>query len=107
MYSIADLIYCLNKRESVSGSCPHVDVAMARRDEIRWEVFWKMIDMCLKKGYLGSSVRPSLFVYLSVGIGWLLRERKYSKLYSAGSGVNSVAVDLGGAMSRQFRFDQF
>jgi hypothetical protein len=58
--------------------------------------------MCLAKFNLGSKVRPNILGCLTVGISVLLMFRFSCVLYSAGSVVNSVAVDLIGFNSNLF-----
>ena len=54
----------------------------------------------------GSSVTPSILGFLTVGMRVLLILRFSVLLYSAGSGVKRVAVDLSGFRMRSFSFVQ-
>ena len=58
--------------------------------------------MCSAKFSLGSRIRPRTLGFLTVGIGVLFIVSVNCVLYSAGSGVKSVAVDLSG-----FRISSF
>ena len=61
-----------------------------------------MFLICSEKFNFGSSVSPSILGFLTVGIGLLSMCSLTSLLYSAGSGVKSVAVDLSGFRRRWF-----
>ena len=60
--------------------------------------------MCSEKFSLGSNVTPRILGFLTVGISVLLILRFNVVLYSAGSGVKRVAVDLSGFRIRSFSF---
>ena len=64
-----------------------------------------MIHVCSAKLSFGSSVTPSILGFLIVG-RVLLILRFSVLLYSAGSGVKRVAVDLSGFRMRSFSFVQ-
>ena len=63
-----------------------------------------MTVVCLLNVSFGSKVTPNIFGYWQVGITLLSSVRLSSFLYSAGSGVNRVAVDLSGLICRSFSF---
>ena len=58
--------------------------------------FSLVILMCSEKFSLGPNVTPRILGFLTVGISVLLILRFNAVLYSAGSGVKRVAVDLSG-----------
>jgi len=66
--------------------------------------FSLVILMCSEKFSLGSNVTPRILGFLTVGISVLLILRFNVVLYSAGSGVKRVAVDLSGFRMRSFSF---
>lgn len=68
--------------------------------------FSLVILVCSAKLSFGSSVTPSILGFLTVGMRVLLILRFSVLLYSAGSGVKRVAVDLSGFRMRSFSFVQ-
>ena len=68
--------------------------------------FSLVILVCSAKLSFGSSVSPSILEFLTVGMRVLLILRFSVLLYSAGSGVKRVAVDLSGFRMRSFSFVQ-
>ena len=58
--------------------------------------------MCSLKFSLGSKVSPSIFGFFTVGTRMLLMCKSSEVLYSAGSGVKRVAVNLSGLRMRSF-----
>src|SRR6476619_1328397 len=68
--------------------------------------FSLVILVCSAKLSFGSSVIFSILEFLTVGMRVLLILRCNVLLYSAGSGVKRVAVDLSGFMIRSFSFVQ-
>ena len=64
--------------------------------------FSLVILACLLKFNFVSKVRPIILGFLIVGIMVLFIVRFKIVLYSAGSGVNNVAVDLSGLRMRSF-----
>ena len=93
-YSRTGLVMALYVFISVSFCFPHdVDVSafMAFIDEA---AFCVVLVMCFEKLSLGSSVRPSIFGFGSVGRVSLSILKESFLLYSAGSGVNRVVIVL-------------
>src|SRR5664279_4085530 len=78
----------------VSFCFPQVVDVSAFRILIDLSAFSFVASMCLWKVSFGSKVSPSILGFLTVGIRVLLMCRCSVVLYSAGSGVNSVEVDL-------------
>ena len=68
--------------------------------------FSLVILVCSAELSFGSSVIPSILRFLTVGIRVLLIRRFNVLLYSAGSEVKRVAVDLSGFRMRLFSFVQ-
>ena len=66
--------------------------------------FSLVILVCSAKLSFGSSITPSILGFLTVGMRVLLILRFSVLLYSAGSGVKRVAVDLSGFRMRSFSF---
>ena len=66
--------------------------------------FSLVILICSEKFSLGSNVTPRILGFLSNGISVLLILRFNVVLYSAGSGVKRVAVDLLRFRMRSFSF---
>jgi len=69
---------------------------------VELEAFSLVIFACSLKVSFGSKVRPRILGVLMVGMIVLLMVRFSVVLYSAGSGVKSVEVDLSGLRSRLF-----
>ena len=91
---------------SVSFCLPQVVEVNALTTLSDLSAFSLVILMCSAKLSLGSSVTPSILGFLIVGMRVLLLLRCSVFLYSAGSGVKRVAVDLSGFKMRSFSFVQ-
>ena len=68
--------------------------------------FALVILLCSAKLSFRSSVTPSILEFLTVGMRVLLILKFSVLLYSAGSVVKRVAVDLSGFRTRSFSFVQ-
>ena len=101
-YSSMGLTMALYVAINVSFCFPHeVDVRVLKI-LLALSAFSLVILACLPKFNFVSKVRPRILGYLIVGIMVLFMVRFKIVLYSAGSGVNNVAVDLSGLRMRSF-----
>ena len=101
-YSSMGLTMALYVAINVSFCFPHeVDVRVLTI-LLALSAFSLVILTCLPKFNFVSKVRPRILGYLIVGIMVLFMVRFKVVLYSAGSGVNNVAVDLSGLRMRSF-----
>ena len=66
--------------------------------------FFLVILICSEKFSSGSNITRRILGSLTVGISVLLILRFNGVVYSAGSGVKRVAVDLSGFRMRSFSF---
>jgi len=86
----------------VSLDLPHVVLVRLLSMGIVLLALSLVVSMCLLKLSFGSSVSPSIFGFLFVGMVWLLIFRLSFVLYSAGSGVKRVDEDLSGLRIKLF-----
>src|SRR6478609_9454163 len=90
-------IFCnLGFAGSVSFCLPQVVEVSALSMLSNLPAFSLVILVCSAKLSFGSSVTPSILGFLTVGMRVLVIRRFSVLLYSAGSGVKGVAVDLSG-----------
>src|SRR6478609_7712926 len=90
---------------SVSFCLPKVVEVSALTALSDLSAFPLVILVCSAKLSFGSSFTPSILGFLTVGMRVLLILRISVLLYSAGSGVKRVEVDLSGFRMRSFSFD--
>ena len=101
-YSRMGLTMALYVAINVSFCFPHeVDVRVFTI-LLALSAFSLVILICLPKFNFVSKVRPRILGFLTVGMIVLFIVRFKIVLYSAGSGVNNVAVDLSGLRMRSF-----
>lgn len=102
VYSRIGLVIVLYVAAIVSLDFPHCVEVSAFSKLIDFLAFSTVVFMCSAKFNLGSSVRPRILGCSTVGMAVLLILRLILWLYSAGSGVKRVAVDLSGFSVRLF-----
>lgn len=105
-YSRMGLVIALYVVAIVSFDLPHCVVVSALRMLTVFLALSTVFFVCSVKFSLVSSVSPRTLGCCTVGIVMLLMCRFSLWLYSAGSGVKSVAVDLSGFSVRLLRFVQ-
>ena len=103
-YSIFGCISGLYVTVSVSLSFPHVVDVSALSIFVAFFPLYVMFCMCLLYFSFGSSVRPRILGYFSMGSVMSSIFRLSSVLYLAGSGVNRVVVVLFGFICRLLFF---
>ena len=101
-YSSIGLVTALYVVVIVSFAFPHLVVVSALMMFVLLFAFSDVFLICSEKVSLGSSVTPSTLGFLFVGMMTLSIDRVSVLLYSAGSGVNSVADDLSALSCRLF-----
>ena len=93
-YSKMGRTVALYVASKVSFCFPHEVVVSVFTILLALSAFSLVILVCFPKFNFGSKVRPRIFGFLIFGINVLFMIRFKIVSYSAGSGVNSVAVDL-------------